>query len=274
VERCFAEIVYRGMPHSAFSPLDSYYSEAHDHFLVFPGHEYTSELLARQFGGPPGGNAHDANKWKNFPPHVFFETVSQLYVALHRRSLPQATGKVLAAAPTTLRRELLINPHLRSLARRAEVVVQAIRLWDSYFSKPKGPKDEEAANMRVRQQGQPSKEKITHPPLLTKHKKSSNKTPSKPKQWNMDSQDAARSVFTTVYTTDLESLINDLSRGKLDPAQAALRLEELKTKLREPVVRRRPIPGTLPSERVVFKGLIGFALLVSYCCHFRLHVIV
>ena len=269
VERCFAEILYRGMSTAttAMSPLNDY-SAAQDHFLVFPGHEYTTELLTRQFGVPPSGNIHDANKWKNFPPHVFFETVSQLYVALHRRSLPQATGKVLAAAPTTLRRELLINPHLRSLARRAELVVHAIRFWDAYFSKPKGPKDEEAAIMRVRQQSLNPKQRNTTPSTLTRRKPSSsvNKTPFNPKRWNMDTGDAAQTVFTTLYTTDLDAIIDGLSCGKLDPEQAAIRLEGLKTKLSEPVIRRRPIPGTLPSERVVHKGLVGFALLVSSSC--------
>lgn len=265
VERCFAEILVRGSMSDAYSSFDSQWENLEriqDQFLIFPGHEYTTELLARQFSAPPNGSVNDANKWKNFPPHVFFETVSELYVAMHRRSLPQATGKVLAAAPTTLRKELSINPHLRSLSRRAELVVQAIRLWDAYFCKPKGPKDEEAAIMRVRKEAVAPIDKKVSTGRIQPHARSS-KTAATENSWNMDANDAAKSVFTTLYTSDLDKMINDLTAGKVSLEEAASQLEELKSKLKEPVIRRRPIPGTLPSERVVFKGLIGFALLGS-----------
>lgn len=256
VERCFAEILFRGVPDAA---------NYHDHemiqnqFLVFPGHEYTTELLARQFGSPSAGGS-DANKWKNFPPHMFFETVSELYVALHRRSLPQMTGKVLAAAPSSLRKELSINPHLRSLARRAELVVQSIRLWDAYFCRPKGPRDEEAAVMRIRHDGVKLNSTSA---LSTTRRRTSTKTKANEDSWNVDSHDVAKTVFTTVYTSDLDALITDLASGKLAPEDAVSELEGMKAKLKEPVIRRRPIPGTLPSERAVFKGLVGFALLGS-----------
>ena len=216
----------------------------------------------------------DANKWKNFAPHVFFETVSQLYVAMHRRSLPQATGRLIAAAPTTLRRELAINPHLRSLTKRGELVLQAIRLWHHYFSKPKSPADEEAA-IRLHNNGQRS----NHNPLAGRRtmttttmnprrassssKTRKRKTPSKTNSWNMDTDDAAQSVFTTVYTSDLDAIIEDLDNGDINPEMAVEKLEGLKSKLQEPIVRRRPIPMTLPSEKNVYKGLIGLTLLVS-----------
>jgi glyoxylase-like metal-dependent hydrolase (beta-lactamase superfamily II) len=265
VERCFAEILVRGTMTTDNNTLENA-GVAQDQFIIFPGHEYTVELLSRQFGVPPSGNVSDANKWKNFPPSYFFETVSELYVSLHRRTLPQATGKVLSAAPTTLRREMAINPHLRSLARRAELVVHAIQLWDAYFCKPKTPKDEEARVMRMRNVAS-KVDRADNQGSLTKmparQQGLSNKTLGTEKSWNMDTRDAAKTVFTTVYTSDLDAVINALTKGKLDPDEAALKLEGLKTKLQEPVIRRRPIPGTLPSERVVFKGLIGFALLVS-----------
>ena len=260
VERCFAEILFRGVPDAA-NYLD--HEMVQNQFLVFPGHEYTTELLARQFGPPSAGGVNDANKWKNFPPHMFFETVSELYVALHRRSLPQATGKLLAAAPTNLRREMAINPHLRSLARRAELVVQSIRLWDAYFCKPKGPKDEEAAIMRIRQEAaKPKGKDVLASVTRTSQVRTLSKTKATEASWNVDSHDVAKTVFTTVYTSDLDALINDLASGNLAPEDAANELEGLKARLKEPVIRRRPIPGTLPSERVVFKGLVGFALLV------------
>lgn len=260
VERCFAEILVRGSMLDASniaSPWESL-EAIQDQFLIFPGHEYTTELLSRQFAVPPNGNVNDANKWKNFPPHVFFETVSELYVAMHRRSLPQATGKVLAAAPTTLGRELSINPHLRSLARRAELVVQAIRLWDAYFCKPKGPKDEEAAVMRIRKEARTPKENQAVSCASTLRQRKSSKTAATEKSWNMDSSDAAKSVFTTLYTSDLDAMIDGLAQGQLSAEEAATQLEGLKAKLKAPVIRRRPIPGTLPSERVVFKGRTYF----------------
>lgn len=265
VERCFAEILVRGtMANNASFPLADP-EGVQNQLLIFAGHEYTAELLGRQFsGGPAAGN--DANKWKNFPPHVFFETVSELYVAMHRRSLPQATGKVLAAAPTTLRKELSINPHLRSLARRAELVVQAIRLWDAYFCRPKAPKDEETAVMRVRKESVQKPRDVLSVSTVTGvtfRKRKVNKTPATETTWNMAAADAAKSVFTTVYTADLDNMIQTLAHGDLTPDEAATMLEGMKLKLREPVIRRRPIPGALPSERVVFKGLIGFALLGS-----------
>ena len=266
VERCFSEILYRGMPDAA-DYLRQDQERIQNQFLVFPGHEYTTELLVRQFGANAAGGISDANKWKNFPPHMFFETVSELYVALHRRSLPQATGKVLAAAPTNLRKELAINPHLRSLTRRAELVIQAIRLWDAYFCKPKGPKAEEAAIMRIRQEAAKPKGKDAKASAgANSQLHRSTKTKATEARWNVDADDVAKTVFTTVYTSDLDALIHDLSSGKLAPEDVANQLESLKARLKEPVIRRRPIPGTLPSERVVFKGLIGFALLVRFFC--------
>ena len=273
VERCFAEIMVRGMPDAMTTtssgglwiPFLEETAMLQNQFLVFPGHEYTTELLGRQFGASAGGSGADHSKWKNFPPDVFFQTVSELYVAIHRRSLPQATGKVLAAAPTTLRRELAINPHLRSLTRRAELVVQAIRLWDAYFCKPKGPKDEEAAVMRVRKDVARRQSESSSQMSLARQRRAQPLEKTKPTEdsWNMNVEDAARSVFTTLYTSDLDSVIHDLAQGRISSEEASQKLIGLKENLKDPVIRRRPIPGTLPSERVVFKGLVGLALLVS-----------
>jgi len=262
VERCFAEVLFRGFP-NVVNYLDP--ERIQQQYLIFAGHEYTTELLARQLRSPAAGLT-DATKWKNFPPHMFFETVSELYVALHRRSLPQATGKTLAAAPTNFRKELSINPHLRSLARRAELVVHAIRVWDAYFFTPKGPSDEEAAMTRITEGSTSPKTKIT----MTQTIPTSSKTKATEGSWNVDHHDVASTVFTTLYTSDLDDMIQALASGKLAPDDAATELENMKQRLKEPVIRRRPIPGTLPSERVVFKGLIGFALLVRPVAVIRL----
>jgi glyoxylase-like metal-dependent hydrolase (beta-lactamase superfamily II) len=72
MERCFAEILSRALP-------NDHAKDAGDRILIFPGHEYTSELLNRQLQG----NLSEACRWKMFAPKYFFETVSQMYVAQH-----------------------------------------------------------------------------------------------------------------------------------------------------------------------------------------------
>lgn len=62
IERCFAEILTRGLPNDP-DP------DAPDRILILPGHEYTSELLIRQFQA-----SNEACRWKNFAPKEFFET--------------------------------------------------------------------------------------------------------------------------------------------------------------------------------------------------------
>ena len=62
-ERCFAEILSRAMP-------NDHTNDAVDRILVFPGHEYTSELLSRQFES----KMNESCQWKHFAPRDFFET--------------------------------------------------------------------------------------------------------------------------------------------------------------------------------------------------------
>ena len=71
------------------------------------------------------------------------------------------------------------------------------------------------------------------------------------------------SVFATVYSTDLDSVVAALRSGKLAPSAAADELESLTGKLESRLVGRRPIPSTLPSHKNVYLGAVGLAMLGS-----------
>lgn len=238
MERCFAEVLYRCIPVGT----DTSATASTDRLLVFPGHEYTNELLTRQLI-----SMQENCRWKNFAPSSFFQTVSQFYVALHRRSLPISSGKLMTV-PSTVSRELYINPHLRSLKQRGVLVLTAIRQWNRSFAKEKvsemhGPAFAGALDGRVTT--------------------SEETTRSSESQWNLNAADVNRPVFATVYAADLDKIIQDLRAGTIDTETAVIRLGELKTALDKPVIGRRPIPGTLPSTRAVYRGLLGLALLGS-----------
>lgn len=240
VERCLAEILFRSV-----TPANMLNTSAKE-VIVFPGHEYTYELLNRQF------LQHTSScRWSRFAPSTFFDTISHFYVAMHRRNTPASTGRILVAA-TSVERELMINPNLRSLKKRGDIVINSLRFWNrhcssrtvadtvhggyginaSFFS-DEGNRD----NLR--------------------------KSKSTDVRWNLDANDINATVFTTVFTADLNRVIQDLDNENLDPRRAAHRLKQLKSLLDVPVVGRRPIPGTLPSDRNIYRSLVGFALLGS-----------
>jgi glyoxylase-like metal-dependent hydrolase (beta-lactamase superfamily II) len=244
IERCFAEILGRSVNSNNIAVGQA----VSDRLLVFPGHEYTAELLTRQLAI----SSSESCRWKNFAPAVFFETVSQLYVAIHRRSLPHSSGKLLNV-PSTVRRELLINPNFRSLGKRGDVIITAIKQWHRHFAKDKVPEDLDAVNgSNAMHTSSPISSDVPTKSIATQDR------------WNLDSKDVDRPVFATVYASDLDSIIAELNAGKIAPQNAARRLEEMKRKLDAPVVGRRAIPGTLPTDRTVYKGLLGFVLLGSH----------
>lgn len=236
MERCFAEILSRSMP--AKGP-DADLSSV----LIFPGHEYTQELLSRQFHN----NMNEACRWKNFSPQVFFDTVSQMFVAFHRRSLPHNSGKLLVI-PSTLLREISINPQIRSLARAGELIIRAVTFWYSNFCRHNGTIPTEH-NSRVKNQfaKQPSERK----------------TSSTLKRWTLDSTDACKDIFATMYKADIEDLIDDLTAGRVSRKEAARKLQEATWRLKEPVVNRRAIPGFMPSDKGIYKGIAALVLLGS-----------
>ena len=234
-ERCFAEILSRAMP-------NDHTNDAVDRILVFPGHEYTSELLSRQFES----KMNESCQWKHFAPRDFFETASQMYIAKHRRSLPQNSGKLLTI-PSTLKREIHISPHFRSLKRSADLVVRSIEFWHTHFCKDKLTR---------------SKEKKSEKRQMKEHA-ISHKTASQPRKWNVDSSDVSRDVFTTVYTEDLESIIKELNSGELSRKDAVRQLRGMSDRLSEPIVNKRAIPGFLPSDKNIYRGISGIARLGS-----------
>ena len=225
IERCFAEVMVR-----AIGDL-----QVKNHVLIFPGHEYTAELVNRQFLPSAG----ETSNWNKMPPSVFFETASHLFISQHRRTIPK-DGKLLTI-PTPLSRELVINPILRKMRRRGEDVIKALQLWHRVFERP----DSNGAT-------------IQETNLTTR-----GKTAATDDIWTLDVNDVSRSVFTTVYTADLESLIQGLAHGKFDRENTLQELKNLKTKLDEPLIGRRPIPGTFPTEKVMYQAILGFCLLGS-----------
>lgn len=242
VERSFAEVLARSSKSNDQLLISS--SETTDRLFVFPGHEYTADLLKRQI--TEGGS--QTYKWKSFPPSAFFETASEMYTSMHHRSLPRSSGTLLNI-PSSVTKELLINPHFRSLKKRGEIVVQAIKQWHKHFAKNKSTTPDEVGNYAsAGKQQWPRKSHSTET------------------SWTLDAANINARVFRTVYASDLDSIISDLKSEAIDSDETIQRLEEMKTKLDHPVIGRRPLPGTLPSDRSVYKGLLGMVLLGSRPC--------
>eukprot|EP00934_Nitzschia_sp_Nitz4_P002257 Nitzschia sp. Nitz4//scaffold12_size214221//85538//87796//NITZ4_001499-RA/size214221-processed-gene-0.115-mRNA-1//1//CDS//3329535017//2257//frame0 len=233
MERCFAEILLRGLPNDGPSANLS-------NVLVFPGHEYTHELLSRQLQNNPS----ESYTWKNFAPNDFFETVSHWYVAMHRRTLPHNSGKLLVL-PTTLRRETVINPHFRSLRRAGEMAIRAVLFWYNNF----GPKED--SSVPTSSNGTASRAVVSTNPASNVNK------------WTLDPTSADQDVFTTVYSSDLDALIESLSSGRISAQAAAQKLRDAKTRLTKPVVNKRAIPGFLPSDKGIYRGIAALVMLGS-----------
>ena len=235
VERCFGEILYR-MWDSEFI-----HKEFGERILLMAGHEYTQELLLRQFQ-----SKSENCRWRIFSPATFFELCSQYLVSTHRRNLPSSSGKLLKT-PSCIGLELLINPHFRSLALRGEIVAHAVQYYHTYFSPEKVSLDK---CKRVMDNARPSQA-------------SSARGMSDEKHWNLIHSDVAERPFTTVYSEDFNALICDLENGRTSPEVAAIRLKEMKEHLSSPLVTRRPIPDSIPTQKHVYRALTAFAVLGS-----------
>lgn len=287
IERCFAEILARAIPlapppllststtttnNHAFSDASSSVmgDNVSNRIFIFPGHEYTTELLQRQFLQTVG----DGCKWKLFAPSAFFDTVSQLYVAMHRRSLPHNSGKLLVV-PSPLSREMNINPHYRLLRNRGDYVLRAVQLWHQYFCQRQNSSHPQQRENGMTRFYQERKKKMSsrfknEGPFHSRRNRTTttSKTPSLPDRWNVGMEDMTQPVFTTLYTSELDDLIQDLQAGNVDSTSAAKRLYRMKSVLDQPVVGRRPIPASLPPDKVVYKGILGLVLLGSPPCAF------
>lgn len=214
VERCFAEVLVR-----VTDPYSS--GPSSQTTLLYPGHEYTTELLMRQFDQK---TITQDGHWVRMGPSIFFETASHYFTSAHRRALPQ--GQKLLTIPTPLEKEMIVNPHFRTLKRRGEHLVNALLLWYEYGATNRVP-----AEVRA----------IFRPP----------------------SERSKDSIFTTVYSDDLRAILQDLRSGKLDPVSAADQIETLDSKLDENLIARRPIPSTLPSHKNVYLGVLATIVLGS-----------
>ena len=258
LERCFAEIIARAKP-------DNPVPNVGERILIFPGHEYTQELLVRQFQNM----VTEQTKWKNFSPRDFFETVSHMYVAFQRRSLPHNSGRLLVI-PSTLERENHVNPHIRSLRRSADLVVRALCFWHQHFCTTSLPEERspghgarKAAGLgrglsKMWKSSSSSSNKSSSTPELEPLPK---KTPSEHKKWNLDANNVNSRVFTTVFTADLEELIEDLSAGKIRKKHALDQLRAMRENMEKPVVNKRSIPGFRPTDKNIYRGICGLVLL-------------
>ena len=252
IERCFAEVLYRSISDNTVFP---------DHcsrVLMFPGHEYTADLLLRQFDQ---SNENFGN-WSKLPPGVFFETASQYLVSSHRRSLPK-NGRLLTV-PTSIARELKINPHFRSLRKRGEHLVTGICVWYQYLSKTQAEGITHVGNLIVQETASVDSSGILESAAVVEP--SLPKTPSTPMSWTLDHTTINRPVFKTIYASDLDAVVSDLKTGTIGASEAAQRLQNMHKKLEEPTVTRRPIPGTLPSEKNLYLAAVSLAVLGAPPC--------
>jgi glyoxylase-like metal-dependent hydrolase (beta-lactamase superfamily II) len=251
VERCFAEVLARILPvdaaappistlstmsssssRSSCMPIMADFAALAKRSFILPGHEYTQELLGRQLRpqgggggtGSDGSGGGDAYKWKNFPPSYFFETASHFYTAMHRRGLPQSNGKLVTAIGAPLQRELHINPVFRTLKRRAEVLVPAILAWNKRFARNKVTSQSiraVTAAAALLDNDDEAQEEEGEGSTTDDDYLRSNKTSSTEDCWNLNSADLSRSVFCTVYTSDMDMLMADLTQNRISTAMAA-----------------------------------------------------
>ena len=164
--------------------------------------------------------------WTRMAPSVFFENASHYFVSAHRRALPQ--GQKLLSLPTPLNKEVIINPNFRSLKRRGEHVINALRIWHEFGAKNRIPRFEVEASQHE---------------TIDKREKNS--------------------PFQTVYSNDLDTIVRDLRAGTLSAASAADKIELLQRRIDEKLIGRRPIPNHLPSHRNVYVGIVALAILGS-----------
>ena len=251
MERCFVEVLTRAggiwsnsslvgassstascdLPQAPSASLSNSAQNINATTLLYPGHEYTTDLLLRQF--TPSALPTDIS-WTKLSPSAFFTVASHYLVRAHRRALPP--GQKLSTLPTTLEREIAVNPNYRMLKRRGEMLGNGLRVWYEFGAKTLIPDREEEDETTV---------------MMEAPRTSAAKN---------------ESVFTTVYSQDLDAIVSQLRNGTLTPAAAADRLSSLPTKLDETIIARRPIPSTLPSHKNVYLGVVALAILGSRPC--------
>jgi len=280
IDRCFAQILLRGLvdeppPPSPQNSTLSTFSSSTDatitigntthrddilnRMLLFPGHEYTVELMARQLD-----NTHMENlqQWEKHNPSAFFELVSHFFVVSHRRGLPKCAR--LLTVPTSIRREMRINPQFRSLRRRGEQVLRAVAIWYRYGRRHTSPPSSDAPQLRAESQYTAMSPYPSHSDLSLRNSSTlSSRTESSTTTWTNTHQEVNQQVFTTVYSRDLENIVAGLKDGRMGARKAARKLGELGKKMEQPTLLKRPIPGTLPSEKNMYLGVVALGVLGS-----------
>jgi len=228
--------------------------------LLYPGHEYTTDLLLRQF------NTKAINTeihWNRLSPSTFFTIASHYLVSAHRRALP--IDQRLLTIPTPLERELIVNPNYRMLRRRGECLIDALKLWYEF-----GAKGKNIIDYTITATATTNTDDILVDDEIVENNDVSILSSTEKKKRQQQQQQSSHnypilpsSVFTTVYTTDLQTIVLDLRNGKIDAATAANELELLHTKLDDKLIGRRSIPGTLPSSKNVYLGIVAITMLGS-----------
>ena len=179
--------------------------------------------------------------WNKTSPSTFFEVASHYLVSAHRRGLPP--DQKLLTVPTTLERECVVNPNFRMLKKRGESVVNALNLWYEF-----GTKELIHDTIAVQQ-----KDESMNGNHLSKFSERQLQ-----QQKKLDS-----SVFTTVYSADIQNVIKELRSGSTTPYMAANQLESLQSRLDEKLIGRRPIPRTLPNHKNIYLSVVALAMLGS-----------
>lgn len=248
MERVFCEILLRSTANDT------------NQALIFPGHEYTFDLLQRQFDVKTpfaqdfttNVNVNKVSSYSTFPPKAFFNTVSQYYIAAHRRTLPRSGGRMLTI-PSTIKRELDINPHFRNLVKRGNVFITALRLYRKYLSAN--------SSLNKRHTIDKSFDSTSSDASIPLSSTSSRSVLSSDSAWTITSHDVHKELFTTVYTDDLQNIILALRDKKINHLQAADALLQATDALASPVVEKRPIPNTLLSDKSIWAGSLSLAIL-------------
>ena len=81
--------------------------------------------------------------------------------------------------------------------------------------------------------------------------------------WTLNKEDAIKSVFTTVYSADLNRIIHGLQAQSITHTESTTLLSKLPDVLNESVVTRKPIPHTWPGEASMKSGLLALSILGS-----------
>jgi hypothetical protein len=146
--------------------------------------------------------------------------------------------------------EVDINPNFRKLRKRGEDIVRAVQVWYRLFARTVIPNE--------------GKGFVPTKPASAKRMIS--KLESSDSIWNIAVGDIDKPVFTAMYTADLDKVINEMDGGKISLEDAVTKLKAMRDRVEQPVIGRRPIPGTLPNDKLMYSACLALAILGSPPC--------